>query len=81
MITWSNFVLGQELLFFDTLNTIKQPIFSHSTRETRTLHGSAPVVHPHSPLVVWPICTEKLLFVDMRNIDHLIKKKNGCFSL
>ena len=64
VISWSRFVLGQELLVFDTTSTMEKPIFTHSLSESATLHQSAPIIHPLVPLVVWPICAGKLLFAD-----------------
>ena len=64
VISWSHFILGQELLVFDTTSTMDKPIFTHSLSESAALHQSAPSVHPQLPLVVWPICAEKLLFID-----------------
>ena len=64
VISWSRFVLGQELLVFDTTSTMEKPIFTHSLSESAALHQSAPIIHPLVPLVVWPICAGKLLFAD-----------------
>ena len=64
VISWSRFVLGQELLIFDTTSTMEKPIFTHSLSESAALHQSAPIIHPLMPLVVWPICAGKLLFAD-----------------
>lgn len=77
VISWSGFVLGQELLIFDTNSTMEKPIFTRSVAESATLHRSAPAIHPLLPLVVWPICAEKLLFVDTTNTNA---NKKRCFS-
>lgn len=78
VISWSRFVLGQELLVFDTTSTMEEPIFTHSLSDSATLHQSAPIVHPTVPLVVWPICAGKLLFADMR---RKASSKKRSFSL
>jgi len=78
LISWKDFVLGQELLVFDTTSTMDKPIFTHSMTESATLHQSAPVIHPTLPLVVWPICAEKFLFADTRTAES---SKKRCFSL
>ena len=78
VISWSHFVLGQEVLIFDTASTMEKPIFTHSLSESATLHQSAPIIHPLVPLVVWPICAEKLLFADTSKI---ISSKKRSFSL
>ena len=78
VISWSHFVIGQEVLIFDTASTMEKPIFTHSLSERATLHQSAPIIHPLVPLVVWPICAEKLLFADTsRNTSN----KKRSFSL
>ena len=77
VISWSCFVLGQELLIFDTNSTMEKPIFTRSVAESATLHRSAPAIHPLLPLVVWPICAERLLFVDTNNTNT---SKKRCFS-
>ena len=77
VISWSGFVLGQEILIFDTNSTVRKPFFTRSVAESATLHRSAPAIHPLLPLVVWPIYAEKLLFVDA-NTSNINKK--GCFS-
>ena len=64
VISWSQFVLGQELLLFDTTSTMDKPIFTYSLSESAALHQSPPSIHNKLSLVVWPICAEKLLFVD-----------------
>ena len=69
VITWSRFVPGQEILIFNTNSTMEKPIFARSVFEGTTLHRSAPAIHPLLPLVVWPICAEKLLFVDCSNTN------------
>lgn len=78
VISWSRFVLGQELLVFDTTSTMEEPIFTHSLSDSATLHQSAPIVHPIVPLVVWPICAGKLLFADMTG---KASSKKRAFSL
>lgn len=78
VISWSHFVLGQEVLIFDTQSTMEKPLFTHSLSESATLHQSAPIIHPLVPLVVWPICAEKLLFVDASKINS---SKKRSFSL
>lgn len=78
VISWSHFILGQELLVFDTTSTMDKPIFTHSLSESAALHQSAPKVHPQLPLVVWPICAEKLLFVDTSKRNA---SKRALFSL
>lgn len=78
VISWSRFVLGQELLVFDTTSTMEEPIFTHSLSDSSTLHQSAPIVHPVVPLVVWPICAEKLLLADM---SKKASSKRRSFSL
>lgn len=77
VISWSCFVPGQEILIFDTTSTMEKPIFARSVLESTTLHRSAPAIHPLLPLVVWPICAEKLLFVDTSNTNTSKKK---CYS-
>lgn len=77
IISWSGFVLGQEILIFDTKSTVEKPFFTRSVAESATLHRSAPAIHPLLPLVVWPIYAEKLLFVDA-NKSNINKKR--CFS-
>ena len=78
VISWNDFVTGQELLVFDTKFSLESPVFTHSMRESATLHQSAPIVHPKLALVVWPICAEKLLFVDITSAKNSRKK---CFYL
>ena len=78
VISWSDFVLGQEILIFDTSSTVDEPFFKHSMSESATLHQSAPIIHPLLPLVVWPICAGKLLFVDTSKRNA---RKKQCFSL
>ena len=78
VISWSRFVLGQELLVFDTTSTMEKPIFTHSLTESAALHQSAPIIHPLVPLVVWPICAGKLLFADTRKNPS---SKRRSFSL
>ena len=78
VISWSRFVHGQELLIFDTTSTMEEPIFTHSLSESATLHQSAPVIHPLVPLVVWPICAEKLLFA---HASQNCSSKKRSFSL
>ena len=78
VISWSRFVLGQELLVFDTTSTMKEPIFTHSLCESAALHQSAPIIHPQVPLVVWPICAGKLLFADT---SKQTSSKRRSFSL
>lgn len=78
VISWSRFVLGQELLVFDTTSTMDEPIFTHSLSDSATLHQSAPIVHPKVPLVVWPICAGKLLFADL---SKKASSKKRSFSL
>ena len=68
VISWSRFVPGQEILIFNTNSTMEKPIFARSVLDGTTLHRSAPAIHPLLPLVVWPICAEKLLFVDCSNM-------------
>ena len=77
VISWSCFVPGQEILIFDTNSTMEKPIFARSVSESDTLHRSAPAIHPLLPLVVWPVCAEKLLFVDTDNINT---SKKRCYS-
>lgn len=77
VISWSCFVSGQEILIFDTNSTMEKPIFARSVSESDTLHRSAPAIHPLLPLVVWPVCAEKLLFVDTDNINTSQKR---CYS-
>ena len=78
VISWSDFVLGQKLLVFDTTSTMENPIFTYSMVESASLHRSAPAVHPQLPIVVWPICAEKLLFAD---ISKTKTSKKRCFSV
>lgn len=77
VISWSGFVVGQEILIFDTNSTAGKPFFTRSVAESATLHRSGPAIHPLLPLVVWPIFAEKLLFVDADNSN---KSKKRCFS-
>ena len=74
VVSWSGFMPGQEILVFDINSTMKAPIFNHSVAESETLHRSAPAIHPLLPLVVWPICAEKLLFVDVSNTNASRKR-------
>ena len=78
VISWGRFVRGQELLVFDTTSTMEKPIFTHSLSESAALHQSAPIIHPLEPLVVWPICAGKLLFVDT---SKKTSSKRRSFSL
>ena len=75
VISWSGFVPGQEILIFDTTTTMEMPIFTRAVSESTTLHRSAPAIHPLLPLVVWPVCAEKLLFVDT-DIASTSKKRS-----
>ena len=77
IISWSDFIPSHELLIFDTNSTMDQPIFTRSTAENVTLHRSGPAIHPLLSLVVWPVCAEKLLFVDASKIKT---SKKRCFS-
>lgn len=76
VVSWSAFIPGQELLIFDINSRLEAPIFTHSVAGSETLHRSAPAIHPLQPLVVWPICAEKLLFVDVSNTNA---SKKRCF--
>ena len=78
VISWSRFVLGQEILVFDTTSTMEKPIFTHSLSESAALHQSAPIIHHLVPLVVWPICAGKLLFADT---SKRASSKRRSFSL
>lgn len=81
VLYWDNFVLGQELLVFDTNSEMEAPIFSHSTCESVTLHRSEPAIHPALHMVVWPISAEKLLFVHTGNVDAVTKKRFSLHTL
>lgn len=75
VLSWDNFVLGQELFVFDTSSDMEEPVFSHSTCKGTTLHRSGPAIHPALQMVAWPICAEKLLFVQTDKVDAGSKKR------
>ena len=64
VISWSNFVIRQELCVFNTADGAEKLIFSYKKTKPEMLHESPPIFHPSKPIVAWPVGYESLLLAN-----------------
>lgn len=64
VLSWSNFIIRQELCVFDTANGADKLIFSYKKTKPEMLHESPPIFHPSEPMVAWPVGYESLLLAN-----------------